>query len=179
MTSIDHKSGSDRSFEALKIIEQERKFEYIINLQGDMPFFDPKIIRQVAEELDQDPRADIATILAPLEDEDEISNPNVVNAVFNKNHHAMYFSRLPIPYSVSGTKANYFKHVGIYAYRRAALELYVSLPQSKLEISESLEQLRALENDMTIRIGFNSNVPISVDTPEDLASARNFIASKK
>lgn len=180
LTSIEHQSGSDRIFEALQLIDREEKFSYIINLQGDMPFFDPIIIKQVAEELINDQQADIATILAPITDANDINNPNVVKAVFNNKHHALYFSRLPIPYAIKlKLSDNYFKHVGIYAYRRQSLANYIKLPQSKLEISESLEQLRALENGMTIHIGFNANVPISVDTPEDLEAARKFYIAKK
>ena len=174
MTSIEHQSGSDRSYEALTIIDPAKKFEYIVNLQGDMPYFDASVIEAVAQKLAKDPKADIATMVCALNDEEDINDHNTVKVVFNKNHHAIYFSRLPIPYAMAGAKANYFKHVGIYAYRRDALKKYVSLPQSDLEISERLEQLRAMENGMIIAVDFTKNVPVSVDTHHDLIFARDY-----
>ena len=178
MTGQQHQSGSDRSYEALNIIDPDKKFEYIINLQGDMPFFDPQAIADVAKELDHDSKADIATMVTPLDDVEDINNQNVVKVVFNKNNHALYFSRLPIPFSMAGAKTSHFYHVGIYAYRRAALATYVSLPQSSLEISERLEQLRAMENGMTIRVGMSKEIPISIDVPEDLAYAREYVKTR-
>lgn len=172
MTGEHHQSGSDRSFEALNIIDPNRKFEYVINLQGDMPFFDPETIASVAEELDKDSDADISTMAALIDDEDDIRDHNVVKVVFNKKHHALYFSRLPIPFSMA--KTEHYYHVGIYAYRREALARYVHLPQSKLEMSERLEQLRAMEDGMIIRVGIAKEVPISVDVPEDLDFAREY-----
>lgn len=174
MTDIDHQSGSDRSFEALTILDPNKKFEYIINLQGDMPFFDPKTIADVAIELDKDPAADIATMAALIDDEDDVIDPNVVKVVFGRNKHALYFSRLPIPYPMSGVKTDHYYHVGIYAYRRAAIEKFVSLPSGKLEMTEKLEQLRAMENDMRIRVGISKEIPISVDVPNDLTYAREY-----
>ena len=174
MTSIEHQSGSDRAFEALKIIDPDNHFDYIINLQGDIPFFDAKVITDVAHELYHDSDADIATMAALINDPEEVNNPNIVKLVFNKNFHAMYFSRSGIPFAMAGAKADYFHHFGIYAYRRQALSKYVSLPQSKLELTERLEQLRAMENGMVIRVGITENIPISVDVPEDLIKARNY-----
>jgi 3-deoxy-manno-octulosonate cytidylyltransferase (CMP-KDO synthetase) len=179
LTGTHHQSGSDRAYEALNIIDPENKFEFIINLQGDMPFFDPETIAAVAKELQQDPEAEIATMLADLSDAEDIKNPNVVKAVFNHKKHALYFSRLPIPFSRDNTLANYYYHVGIYAYRRAALKKFIELPQSALEITEKLEQLRALENGMTIKVGFTKEIPISVDVPEDLEFARNYAITKR
>lgn len=179
MTDIDHQSGSDRTYQALNIIDPENKYEYIINLQGDMPFFDPQVIIDVAQQLDKDNQADIATMVTPIDDIEDINDPNVVKTVFDKNNHALYFSRLPIPFSKNIANANYYYHVGIYAYRRLSLKTYVSLPQSSLEVSEKLEQLRALENGMIIHIGFSKEIPISVDVPEDLAYAQEYAKSIK
>lgn len=175
LTSIDHQSGSDRIYEALCYIDPDNKFEYIVNLQGDMPFFDSEVIAQSVKKLAQDKKADIATVVVPLDDEEDINNPNAVKVVFNKNNHALYFSRHPIPYFNPKTNNNYFYHVGIYAYKRDSLEKYINLPQSKLEISERLEQLRALENGMTICVDIAYDIPVSVDTPEDLEYARNYV----
>lgn len=174
MTGTYHQSGSDRSYEALNIIDPNGKFEYIINLQGDMPFFNPETIAGVVQELEQVPEAEIATMAARMEDIDDIKDHNVVKVVFNKKQHALYFSRLPIPFSMDYAKANYFYHVGVYAYRRAALKIYIELPQSPLEITERLEQLRAIENGMIIRVGISKEIPISVDVPEDLYYAREY-----
>ena len=174
MTNMDHQSGSDRSYEALQQIDPHGQFEYIVNLQGDMPFFDPGVINSAVTQLYNDPIADISTMVCPLFDEEDIKDPNAVKVVFNKNNHAMYFSRLPVPYPMNGSKTNYFYHVGLYVYRRKALEKYVNLPQSDLEISERLEQLRALENGMVIKVGMAPNIPVSVDTPEDLEYAKKY-----
>lgn len=175
MTATTHQSGSDRVYEALQIIDPENKYEYIVNLQGDMPIFSPEIITKSVSALRNDSKADIATILAPMTEQIDIDNPNIVKAVFNNHHHALYFSRSPIPYSIAQSNANYFYHLGIYAYTRNALGKFISLAQSSLEIAERLEQLRALENGMTIKVDFINELPISVDTPEDLEKARNII----
>lgn len=175
LTSIDHQSGSDRVFEALCYIDPECKFEYVINLQGDMPFFDPEVIARSVKKLADDEKADLTTIVVPLDDEEDINNPNAVKVVFNKNNHALYFSRHPIPYFNPKTINRYYYHLGIYAYKRDALEKYINLPQSALELSERLEQLRALENGMVIAVDIAEEIPISVDTPEDLEYARNYV----
>ena len=172
MTSLNHQSGSDRSYEALQLIDPHNKFEYIINLQGDIPFISPETIITVALELYKDLEADIATMLAVFDDPADVSNPNFVKAVFDINHHALYFSRSPIPFPMSEYMAAYYHHIGIYAYRRAALAKYVALAPSSLELSEKLEQLRALENGMIIRVGITDDVPVSVDVPADLNNAR-------
>ena len=179
MTSINHQSGSDRSHEALNIIDPDGKFDYIVNLQGDMPFFDPEVIRATAQMLEKDIEADISTMVSLIDDEEDIQDPNVVKVVFDKNMHALYFSRSPIPYPMDGKKAHYFYHVGIYAYRREAMKKYVNLPQSSLELSEKLEQLRALENGMKICIDITNNIPISVDNHNDLIYARDYALKRK
>ena len=141
-------------------------------MQGDVPFFDPKIIETVTNRLHNDPHADISTIVAPIDDEEDIQDPNVVKVVFDENQRALYFSRLPIPYPMSANEANYFYHVGIYGYNRDAIKKYIKLPQSTLEKREKLEQLRALENGMTICVDVTKNIPISIDVPKDLEYAR-------
>ncbi|MEK6734142.1 MAG: 3-deoxy-manno-octulosonate cytidylyltransferase [Pseudomonadota bacterium] len=174
MTDEAHQSGSDRVFEALELIDPEKQFEYVINLQGDIPFVDPKLIRSVILELYQDEKADISTMLAAFENLEDIKNPNFVKAIFNINHHAIYFSRLPIPLTMGTYNPEYYHHIGIYGYRRASLEKFISLPQSGLELAEKLEQLRAIENGMIIKVGITNEIPVSVDVPEDLGSARVF-----
>lgn len=178
MTSTDHQSGSDRSYEALEIIDPSDKFEYIINLQGDIPFVKPQTIMSVLNLLDQDKHADISTLLSTFKNLEDVHNPNFVKAIFDVNQHALYFSRLPIPYQMSSYRSNYYHHIGIYAYRREALKKFVNLPQSNLEMSEKLEQLRALENAMTIKIGLTDDLPISVDVLADLENAINYANHK-
>ncbi len=179
MTGQQHQSGSDRVYEALNLIDPDNKFEYIVNLQGDMPFFDPEIITSVVEELNKDSQADLATMAALLTDIEDINDQNAVKVVFDKNNHALYFSRLPIPFSMAGAKTKHFYHIGVFAYRRAALAKYISLAQSELELSERLEQLRAMENGMVIRVGIAENIPISIDVPADLVYAREYAKTLK
>ena len=179
MTGTHHQSGSDRVYEALEIIDPSETFEYIINLQGDIPFVSSDTILSVLSELDSDQDADISTMLTPLDNLEDLHKKNFVKAVFDVNRHALYFSRLAIPFAEDNSKTQYYHHIGIYGYRRQALTKFVYLPESKLEISEKLEQLRALENGMKIRIGLTDDLPISVDVPEDLIIARNYVSSRK
>ena len=174
MTSSSHQSGSDRVYEALELIDEKQNFEYIVNLQGDIPFVKPETILAVISLLDQDQAADIATLLATFKDIEEVKNPNFVKAIFDVNQYALYFSRSVIPYQMAEYQSNYYHHVGIYAYKREALKNFINLPQSNLEKCEKLEQLRALENGMTIKVGFTDDLPISVDVIEDLENARKF-----
>ena len=179
MTGTHHQSGSDRVHEALEIIDPSEKFEYIINLQGDIPFVSSDTILSVLSELDSDKEADISTMLTPLDNLEDLHKKNFVKAVFDINHHALYFSRLAIPFAEDKSTTQYYQHIGIYGYRRRSLTKFVYLPESKLEISEKLEQLRALENGMKIKVGFTDDFPISVDVPEDLIIARNYSSNRK
>jgi 3-deoxy-manno-octulosonate cytidylyltransferase (CMP-KDO synthetase) len=169
-------SGSDRVHAAAEAVDPDRDFDVVINLQGDLPTIDPTILRRVLDPLD-DPDVDIATLAAEIDDEHERIDPNVVKAVIElpegaRSGRAIYFSRLPVP---SGDGPHYH-HLGIYAYRRAALSRFVALRQSTLERTERLEQLRALANGMVIACGVVATVPFGVDTPADLARARAFMA---
>ncbi|MFT6332776.1 MAG: 3-deoxy-manno-octulosonate cytidylyltransferase (CMP-KDO synthetase) [Lentimonas sp.] len=168
-------SGTDRIFAALKSLNNYQDFEIIVNLQGDLPIIDPKIIQKAADAaLNSD--ADIATVASSIKDLEEISNPNVVKIAISALNeeglgNALYFSRAPIPHG----EGEYFHHIGIYAYKREALEKFVSMNPSNLEKRESLEQLRALENGMKIAVQIVDSHPISVDTIEDLQKVRNMI----
>ncbi|MBY8917259.1 3-deoxy-manno-octulosonate cytidylyltransferase [Nitratireductor sp. L1-7-SE] len=179
MTRADHQSGSDRIFEALGSIDPEGRYESIINLQGDLPTIAPEDIRAVAGPLD-DPRVDIATLGVEIVDEAEKINPNVVKIVGAPSDdepsrlRALYFTRATAPWG----EGPLYHHVGIYAYRRAALERFVSLAPSVLEQRERLEQLRALEAGMRIDAQIVASVPLGVDTPEDLEKARQILALK-
>lgn len=173
MTRSDHESGSDRIFEALGKLDPQGVCERVINLQGDLPTIAPEDIRAVAGPLD-DPEIDIATLGVEITDAAEKTNPNVVKIVGAplpadaSRLRALYFTRATAPWG----EGPLYHHVGIYAYRRAALERFVSLPPSVLERRESLEQLRALEAGMRIDAQIVASVPLGVDTPEDLEKAR-------
>jgi 3-deoxy-manno-octulosonate cytidylyltransferase (CMP-KDO synthetase) len=171
MTRADHPSGSDRIFEALGKLDPDGEADIIVNLQGDFPTIHPDNIRSVLAPLD-DPAVDIATLAAQIHTEEEATNPNVVKAVGSpvsaRRLRALYFTRATAPHG-DGPR---YHHIGLYAYRRAALERFVSLPPSPLELQEKLEQLRALEAGMRIDIGIVDTVPRGVDTPADLETAR-------
>ncbi len=176
LTDPDLPSGSDRIHAALVEFDPERRFDAVINLQGDLPGVSPAAIRLTARALAES-GADIATLAAPIADLKDADNPNVVKPVVAWNAQetrgeALYFSRARVP-AGSGV---FFHHVGIYAYTRAALAHFVALPPSPLERRESLEQLRALEAGMRIVVARIDEVPLSVDTPEDLELARRLLS---
>jgi 3-deoxy-manno-octulosonate cytidylyltransferase (CMP-KDO synthetase) len=175
MTRSDHPSGSDRSYEALQHLDPDRKIEIVVNLQGDFPTISPGNIRDVLPPL-ADPAVDIATLAALIHTEEEAANPNVVKAVGSpigpRRLRALYFTRATAP---TGDGPRYH-HIGLYAYRRAALERFVTLPPSPLERQEKLEQLRALEAGMRIDVIIVDTVPRGVDTPADLETARQILA---
>jgi 3-deoxy-manno-octulosonate cytidylyltransferase (CMP-KDO synthetase) len=171
MTRADHVSGSDRIFEALQAADPEGRADVIVNVQGDLPTLEPADVAAATAPL-VDPAVDIATLGAAIVRADERSNPNVVKVVgtpvAEKRLRALYFTRATAPW---GDGALYH-HIGLYAYRRAALARFVSLPPSPLELREKLEQLRALEAGMRIDVSIVDSVPLGVDTPEDLERAR-------
>jgi 3-deoxy-manno-octulosonate cytidylyltransferase (CMP-KDO synthetase) len=175
MTRPDHISGSDRIFEALEKLDSKREAEIVVNLQGDFPTIAPDNIRDVLPPL-SDPEVDIATLAAEIHTEEESLNPNVVKAVGSpiggRRLRALYFTRATAPYG-DGPR---YHHIGLYAYRRAALERFVSLPPSPLERQERLEQLRAMEAGMRIDITIVDTVPRGVDTPADLETARRHLS---
>lgn len=169
-------SGTDRVFAALQSVDPAQTHDVVVNLQGDLPTLDPDAIRAVADALAQS-GADIATLAAEIDDAADFENPNVVKPVVawdtkGRFGRALYFTRARAP---SGDGA-LFHHVGIYAFRRAALARFVALPPSPLERREKLEQLRALEAGMSITVARVDAVPLSVDTPADLAKARALLS---
>lgn len=175
MTRADHASGSDRIFEALGRIDPEGRVARIVNVQGDLPTIDPALIRAALDLLD-DPAVDIGTLAAEITEPGERTNPNVVKAVGSPlsatRLRALYFTRATAPYG----EGPLFHHIGLYAYRRRALERFVALPPSALESREKLEQLRALEAGMRIDVAIVDTVPLGVDTPDDLEKARLMLA---
>jgi 3-deoxy-manno-octulosonate cytidylyltransferase (CMP-KDO synthetase) len=175
MTRPDHPSGSDRVFEAACKLDPKAEAEIVVNLQGDFPTISPENIRDVLPPLD-DPTVDIATLASQIHTEDEDTAPSVVKAVGSslggRRMRALYFTRATAPYG-DGPR---YHHIGLYAYRRAALQRFVQLPPSPLELQEKLEQLRALEAGMRIDITIVDTVPRGVDTPADLETARRTLA---
>jgi 3-deoxy-manno-octulosonate cytidylyltransferase (CMP-KDO synthetase) len=175
MTRADHPSGSDRIFEAMQILDPAGEAEIVINLQGDFPTITPDTIRAVLPPLG-DPAVDIATLASQIHSEEEDRAPSVVKAIGSlvgpRRLRALYFTRATAPYG-DGPR---YHHIGLYAYRRAALERFVRLPPSPLEQQEKLEQLRALEAGMRIDVIIVDTVPRGVDTPADLETARQILA---
>jgi 3-deoxy-manno-octulosonate cytidylyltransferase (CMP-KDO synthetase) len=147
MTSGEHATGTDRVAE----VASSLRADIIVNLQGDEPVFDPELIERMVKVFAVQPDVDIVTACHTLRDADEFSDPHIVKVVFDRRGRALYFSRAPIPSgAMDGQKA--WRHVGVYAYRRAALLKFAKLPRTPLEVAERLEQLRALENGMTIAV---------------------------
>jgi 3-deoxy-manno-octulosonate cytidylyltransferase (CMP-KDO synthetase) len=178
MTRSDHQSGSDRIYEALQALDPEGAVEVVVNVQGDLPTIDPATIRAVFTPL-KDNVVDIATLGVEIVREEERANPNVVKIVGSPlsptRLRALYFTRATAPWG----EGPLYHHIGLYAYRRAALERFVSLPASALERREKLEQLRALEAGMRIDAEIVKSVPLGVDTPEDLERAREMLSNQK
>ena len=179
LTNADLPSGSDRVAEAVDKLDPNKEYDAIINLQGDLPTLDPEYIKKVFKTLEI-PEVDIATLVSPITNDEERFNPNVVKAVISIKDNsyqgrALYFSRSVVP---SGDGIHYH-HIGIYAYRREILEEFIGLPISGLEQRERLEQLRALESGMRIDAVLVDTVPVGVDTPSDLESARTIMRDKR
>ncbi|MBR4904564.1 MAG: 3-deoxy-manno-octulosonate cytidylyltransferase [Selenomonadaceae bacterium] len=165
MTRADHKTGTDRLAE---VAEKFPDVEVIVNVQGDEPLIEPTLIDELVAEFVADKDLQMATVATELTDADEMNNPNNVKVVLDKYNDALYFSRSLIPYPRNAGKSKVFKHIGIYAYRRNFLLDYAKMEPTPLEKSESLEQLRALENGFKIRVIKSSCRFVGVDTEEDL-----------
>ena len=175
MTSVNHKCGSDRIRE---VADRHPEISYIVNLQGDEPLIEPSAIDAVAKHVQEDDRADISTLIRILKDEEEINNPNLVKCVIDKEGFALYFSRSKIPFERNPINGNFYGHLGIYGYKREALISMTSLAQTPLEMTESLEQLRALENGMKIKTSVVDFVPVGIDTAQDLEKFKAIVESK-
>jgi len=175
MTSADHPSGSDRIFEALTHLDPERRIRIVVNVQGDLPTLEPADVH-AAVALLADPAVDIGTLAAEITDAEDRTNPNVNKVVGSpidaRRLRALYFTKLPAPWG----EGPLYHHIGLYAYRREALERFVNLPPSTLEQRERLEQLRALEAGMRIDVALVDSVPLGVDTPAELEKARAMLS---
>lgn len=185
MTSPDHRSGTDRCYEACCKIGGE--YDVVVNVQGDEPFIAPSQIRALAACFD-DERTDIATLVKPFAPSDGIEaleNPNSPKVVLDSESRAVYFSRSVIPYlrgverSEWLARHTFYKHIGMYAFRREVLREVTSLPQSSLEKAESLEQLRWIENGYKIGVGITDVETVGIDTPEDLVRAEEFLRARE
>jgi 3-deoxy-manno-octulosonate cytidylyltransferase (CMP-KDO synthetase) len=176
MTRQDHASGSDRVHEALGIVDPQGRAEIVVACPGDHPVFDPGDIRAALAPLGE-PEVDIATLAAEIREDDERTDPNVVKAVGTmiapNRLRALYFTRATAPWG----EGPLYHHIGLYAYRRAALGRFVALAPSRLERREKLEQLRALEAGMRIDVAIVDSVPLGVNTPEDLARVRDMLGT--
>lgn len=184
MTSVHHKSGTDRCYEACTKVGDG--FDVIVNIQGDEPFIQPSQLETV-KTCFNDPATQIATLVKPFTADngfETLENVNSPKVVLNKNMNALYFSRSIIPYQRNAEKREwlknhtYYKHIGLYAYRVEVLKEITSLPQSSLELAESLEQLRWLENGYTIKAGITEVETIGIDTPQDLEHAERFLQAR-
>jgi len=180
LTRDDHQSGSDRVFEAINKVDPDANFDAVVNLQGDLPTLEPHLVTACLDTL-KGKGTHIATLAAEITDEDERNSPNVVKVVGSPKGlqrpntlRAMYFTCATAPHG----DGPLYHHIGIYAYRRSALERFVSLAPSPLEQREKLEQLRALEDNMRIDVAIVDTVPLGVDTPADLKKARAAVAAK-
>ena len=174
----EHNSGSDRLAEASRDLD----VDIIVNVQGDEPFTDKENLQKVIDIFAKDLTKSIAvaSLMERITDPDDIANPNNVKVVVNKFGEALYFSRNVIPFPRDpNTKVSYYKHIGIYAYRKEALQQFTELPPSLLEETEKLEQLRYLENGFKIRLALTDIPTIGIDTPEDLERARKRLITQK
>lgn len=185
MTSPNHKSGTDRCYEAFTKVGGG--YDVVVNIQGDEPFIQPSQLEAV-KACFEDPTTQIATLVKPFTTDDgfvALENVNSPKVVVNANMNALYFSRSIIPYQRNADKQDwlaghtYYKHIGLYAYRAEVLKEITSLPQSSLELAESLEQLRWLENGYTIKVGVTQVETIGIDTPEDLDRAEEFLKQQE
>ncbi|GAB4322612.1 MAG: 3-deoxy-manno-octulosonate cytidylyltransferase [Bacteroidales bacterium] len=173
MTSPDHGSGTERCLEALEKLDPEKKVELVVNIQGDEPFIHPESISEVLL-LFENQQADIGTLYKRIDSPDDLHDPNVVKVVLGEGGRALWFSRAPVPYQRERPVAdwldgfNYYRHIGLYAYRSGVLRQITKLPVAEPERAEKLEQLRWLVHGMTIFTAESEFDSLSVDTPEDL-----------
>ena len=172
MTSTEHKSGSDRIAE---VASRHPEIGYIINLQGDEPLIEQENIELVIKGVLNDEKSDISTLVREIKDIEETENPNLVKCVFDINNYALYFSRSKIPFERNIGKTKFYGHLGIYGFKREALFRMTQLPQAPYEMAESLEQLRALQNGMKIKIGIVKNIPVGIDTMEDFEKFKSMV----
>jgi len=176
LTSVDHKTGTDRIAEVAAALD----VEIVVNLQGDEPLVNPAMIDEVIQPLVDDSHLPMSTLCVPILEEEALHDPNVVKVVFTQKGDALYFSRSLIPYPRKRDNFQAYEHLGLYAYRKDFLLTYIALPQSRLEINESLEQLRVLEAGYQLKVVVSAHPydGVSVDTPEDLEKVRQIVQAQ-
>lgn len=176
LTAVDHKTGTDRIAE----VAANLAVDIVVNLQGDEPLLNPAMIDEVIQPLVDDPALPMSTLCVPILEEEALHDPNVVKAVFDQRGNALYFSRSLIPYPRKRDNFTAYEHLGLYAYRKDFLMTYINLPQSRLEINESLEQLRVLEAGYRLKVAVSAHPydGVSVDTPEDLERVREIVQTR-
>lgn len=172
MSMAQHESGSDRIAEAVKDFEAD----LVVNVQGDEPFVEKEILQKLINVFEDKGTIRVASLMHPIKDPEDVQNPNYVKVVIDNSNHALYFSRSPIPYQRNKHSSPvYYKHIGIYAFRKAALLEFTSMEKTALENTEMLEQLRYLENGIRIRMVEVEAAPLSIDTREDLLKAQSLL----
>lgn len=169
MSQKVHETGSDRIAEAIEHIDTD----IVVNVQGDEPFVNVAILKKLIDEfqVDTEKKIDVASLIFPLENREDVENPNHVKVVIDQNNYALYFSRSPIPYPRDATSAAYYQHIGVYAFRKNALMRFTKLPMDMLEKTEKLENLRFLVNGMKVKMLITEHKSIGIDVPEDLEKA--------
>lgn len=172
MTSKSHETGTDRIAEVAKVYND---FDVIVNVQGDEPLIESSMINSLMEPFNNEPNLKMATLKYRLDSMEDVDNTNNVKVITDKNDYAMYFSRSPIPFPRKLNENIYFKHIGVYAYKKDFVLEYAKMPQTALEVSESLEQLRVLENGYKIKVIETKHKVLGVDTPEDLVKVINYV----
>ncbi len=181
MTSVSCPTGTDRLAEVLQKNPECLKAEAVVNIQGDEPCLDPKAIEEAVNLLLQDPQADMATLITPLQSEEEALNSSIVKCVKDQKNNALYFSRALIPSNKQhqfNSQGPYYRHVGLYVYRPTFLLHYQTLPPTPLQLEEDLEQLKALEHGYRIKVAMTDKVSIGVDTNEDLNKIERWICTQ-
>ncbi len=175
MTSDKHQSGSDRIAEVLK---HYREIDVIVNIQGDEPLIEKQPLADLLRAFN-DPFVDMASLMTPINDPEMLSDPNIVKVVTNSQGDAIYFSRSCVPYNRDDKEHTYYRHIGVYAYRPDVLEEFISLPQGTLEQIEKLEQLRALEHNIPIRMVITDYQGLGIDTPADLDKVEKILETQQ
>ena len=173
----EHNSGSDRIAEAIT----NMNIDIVVNVQGDEPFTNKEVLKTLLQlfQADDAHKIDVASLATKIDDPQEITNPNTVKVVMDQNKYALYFSRYPIPYPrEESDQASYYKHIGIYAFRKKALLDFYTLPMRPLEIAEKIECLRYLEYGKTIKMGITTHNSVGIDIPEDLIKANQILKRK-
>ena len=173
MTSRKCRSGTDRLAEVAR--RKGKKYGIFINIQGDEPLISPELIDRLVSALKKDPSAKVVTAVYPIREKSEITDPNVVKAVLDKKGFAIYFSRCPVPFNRLGGKVTYYKHLGIYGYKKDFLKAFSSMAQTPLEKAEQLEQLRVLENGFNIKAVIAKQDSFGVDVPSDIKKIERMV----